>query len=110
MAMGEIGFLCERLRGARPDHAALLDQVMAVDQAGHLLQVLVDHQNGLALGLQPAETGPNFLADDRRQPLGRFVQGLPASVYVPSTGRVSLENGCSRLTQRSSRLPTDNNK
>ena len=43
----------------------------SADQRAH---VLVDHQDRLALALQPVEARPDLVADQRRQPLGRLVE------------------------------------
>jgi hypothetical protein len=64
----------QRLGGASPDDAALLDDVMAVGQANQRAHALVDHQDRLALALQPVEARPDLLADQRCQPLGRLVE------------------------------------
>src|SRR6266851_1522530 len=63
------------LRGrAGPDDAALLDDVMTVGQPDQRAHALVDHQDRLALALQPVEARPDLLADQRRQALGRLVE------------------------------------
>ena len=47
---------------------------MAVGQAHQALHVFVDHQNGLALLAQGVEALPDFLADQRCQAFGGFVE------------------------------------
>src|SRR5262245_44506674 len=53
----------ERGRAAGPHRVALLDHHVAVGDAGERLEVLVDEQDRLALGLEPAETRPDLGAD-----------------------------------------------
>src|ERR1043166_9729205 len=61
-------------RGARPYDAALFDDVMAVGQPDQSTDILVDHQDGLALALEPRQAAPDFLANQRRQAFGRLVE------------------------------------
>src|SRR5260370_40526812 len=70
----------QRRRIALPDDAALLDDVMAVGDAGQRREVLVDDQDGEAERLEAREAAPDLGADQRRQALGRFVEDEEARV------------------------------
>src|SRR5580700_3690382 len=56
--------------GAGPDHPAFFDDDMAVGKAGQRVDVLVDHQDGLVLGLEPPQAIPDLEPDQRREALG----------------------------------------
>src|ERR1700687_4489877 len=47
---------------------------MAVGDARERLDILVDDKDGMALGLEPYETTPDFGADQRCQALGCLVE------------------------------------
>src|SRR6266851_3435283 len=59
---------------AGPHHAALLDDVVAVGQPDERADILVDHQDGLALALEAPEARPDLLADQRCQAFGGLVE------------------------------------
>ena len=61
-----------------PHDAAFFQDVVAVDEGGHFLQVLVDHQNRLPFLLKAAQAVPDLLADQRGQAFGSFVQDKQA--------------------------------
>src|SRR5687767_1749807 len=61
-------------RRAFPCDTAALDDGVAVGELYQPLDVLVDHQDGLASAAQPPEAAPDFLAHERREPFGRFIQ------------------------------------
>jgi len=64
----------EHVWGTIPDSTPPLNHETAVGEAHHLRQVLIHEQNGLASGLQLAESRPYFLPDHGREALGRFIQ------------------------------------
>ncbi len=70
----------ERRRIAGPHHLALLDDVVAVGDAGQGLDVLVDDEDRLALGFELFERVPDLDADERRQALGGFVENEQARI------------------------------
>src|SRR5258708_16995242 len=72
--------LAQRNRIPLPDDAALLDDVMAVGDAGERREVLVDDEDGEAKRLEAREAGPNLGADQRRQTLGRLVEDEKARI------------------------------
>src|SRR5437764_11040220 len=59
---------------AAPYDFAALDQIITIGDADERRDVLVDHQDRLAGVLEPREALPDFGADERCEPLGRFVQ------------------------------------
>jgi len=50
---------------AGPGHVAFFDEDVVVGHPLDLLQVFIDHQDGLAGGLQACEHAPDFAADER---------------------------------------------
>src|SRR5258708_28038713 len=70
----------QRRRIPLPDDAALLDDVMAVGEAGQRGEVLVDDQDGEAERLEAREAAPDLGAHQRRQTLGRFVEDKKARI------------------------------
>src|SRR5258708_7560871 len=64
----------EGSRGAGPNRVALLDHDVAVGDAGERVEMLVDQEDRLALGLETREASPDLRADQRRETLGRLVQ------------------------------------
>src|SRR5262249_35614508 len=54
--------------------APSVHHVMTVRDRGGEFQILLHEQDGEALGLQPADGGPDLLDDDRRQALGGLVE------------------------------------
>src|SRR5437762_3995755 len=61
-------------RGAGPHHPAPLDQIMPVGDAGERRDVLVDHEDRLAGGLEPRQALPDLGANERRQAFGRLIE------------------------------------
>src|SRR5271166_1855177 len=59
---------------AAPYDAPLLDHSDAIDEVEQGLEVLVDDEDRLTLVLEALETIPDFHADERSEPFGRFVQ------------------------------------
>src|SRR5262245_37613891 len=64
----------ERVRRARPYDLPLLDDRVPVGELHERGEMLVDEQDGLALRLQAGEALPDVEPDERREPLGRFVE------------------------------------
>ena len=64
----------ELARRSGPDHAAALDQVMAVGDARQRRDILIDNEDGLAFGLESREAAPDFGADHRGETFGRLVE------------------------------------
>ncbi len=65
---------------SRPDDAALLDDVVAVDQTGHLAEILVDDHDGLTGLFQFVQAAPDLGADQRGKALRRLVQHQQARI------------------------------
>ena len=59
---------------AAPHRPSALDDVVAVGDAGEVGDVLVDHQHRLPAALQHRQAVPDFLADQRREAFGGFVE------------------------------------
>jgi len=64
----------QHIWGTIPDSTPPLNDETAVGEAHHLRQVFIHQQYRLASGLQMAESCPDFLPDDRRETLSRFIQ------------------------------------
>jgi hypothetical protein len=63
-----------------PDDLAALDDGVVVGQFNQLFHILVDDQHALAFAPQAGQAGPDFIADQRRQALGGFVEDEQARV------------------------------
>src|SRR5215813_3497790 len=74
IAVLQVGFRDQLLRGSTPYRAAALDNVMPVTDSGEIPDVLVDYQDRLPARFQHGQAVPDFLADQRGQPLGRLIQ------------------------------------
>src|SRR5262245_37992272 len=61
-------------RGSRPHDPALLEDVVSVRDAGERTDVLVDQQDRLTARLEALDASPDLGADERGQPLDRFVE------------------------------------
>jgi hypothetical protein len=61
-------------RRAAPHRAAAFDDVVPVGDAGEVLDVLVDHQYRLSARFKHRQAAPDFLADQRRESFGGFIQ------------------------------------
>ena len=83
--------------GAAPDDAAFFDDVMAVGELDQGADVLVDHQDGLALALQPREAGPDLLAQERREGAGASTTPVERQDQTP---RYLCCNSLSRASSR----------
>src|SRR5581483_10007585 len=80
ITMLQVGFPDELLRRSTPYRAAALDNVMPVTDAGEISDVLVDHEDRLPARLQHGQAVPDFLADQRRQTLGRLVEDQQSGI------------------------------
>src|SRR4029434_6497184 len=55
-------------------HPAVLHDVVPIGHGGREAKVLLDEQDGEALGLEARDRAPDLLHDDRGEALGRLVQ------------------------------------
>ena len=70
----------ERVRVAGPDDPPAFDNGVVVGKRDQLFDVFVDDQHALAFAAQLAEAGPDLVADERREALGRFVEDEQARI------------------------------
>ncbi len=91
IAMREVFVGGELFRRALPNHPALFDDVMPVDERGHFLEVLVDHEDRLAEFLLLTQGRPDVGADQRGEPFRRLIEDQERRVGQkrPADGRRS---------------------
>src|SRR5688500_10585436 len=68
------------------DHATVLDDVVAVGDGLGEAEVLLDQQDGKALGLELRDGAADLLHDDRREALGGLVQQEQARTGAQDPG------------------------
>src|SRR5688572_7823656 len=61
-------------RAAGPDHAAFLEHAVAIGDPRQRLYILVDEQDRESFGLEARNRLEDLDADQRRKPLGGFIQ------------------------------------
>src|SRR5882762_11427814 len=74
IALLHVGVRGELGRGAAPHHAPLLEHVVAIGDSAERPYVLVDDQEREPLRFQLRDRAIDFMADERREALGRFVE------------------------------------
>src|SRR4051812_13612433 len=80
IALLHLGARLERCGVAAPDHLALLEHEVAVGELGQRLDLLVDDDDRQASAFQRVQPGPDLLAYDRREALGRLVEDEEARI------------------------------
>src|SRR6516165_3251340 len=64
----------QRVAGARPHDASLLEDDVPIGYAHHGVEVLVDEQDRLTFLLEDRDDGPDLIARERREAFRRLVE------------------------------------